>query len=63
MKTLIPLSILIALSGCSLSFQRLPDPVNQDLAVIVDKLVKDVNVLGQDYNQRLEAAKAAQEKK
>lgn len=62
MKT-ITLSILIALSGCSLSFQRLPDPINPNLAAIVDKLVKDVDVLAKDYNARLDSAKAAQEKK
>ena len=52
MKKLIVLTLI--LSGCQLTIQRLPAPVDPDVAKIVANHDEALKVLADDYNKRQE---------
>ena len=47
MKKLI---FLLALTGCQVTVQKLPDPVNPDLASVIQEHSKALQVLVDEYN-------------
>jgi hypothetical protein len=53
MKKLIVLTLI--LSGCQLTIQRLPSPVDPDVAGALKQLAQNVDVLAADYQKRKKA--------
>jgi hypothetical protein len=52
MKTLLTLSILIALSGCQITIARLPSPVDPKVAGALVQHAQNLDVLIADYKER-----------